>query len=547
MMFRQWLHETLAEMYPGQAFDVLVPPDAAMGDYSVNLAFVVAQSEKKNPREVAQVICDAVSAQGGEMIERCEVAGPGFVNVFLKDSYLQGQLGNSEIPSVGAGKKVIIEYPSTNVAKPMHVGHSRPAFIGDALSRVYQALGYEVIRWDHLGDWGTQFGMILAAYKMWGDKEVVATHPLQALNELYVKYRTQAKEQPELEQRARDEFKKLEEKDIENTELWQEFKDLSLKESHAMYHRLGLLPSHQEVGESFYLPQLPALVAELQEKGIAKLSEGAIVVDLEQFRLPTALIQKSDGASVYLTRDIASLEYRITQENPAKILYVVGNEQALHLEQLFAVAQLAKLNSSELVHVKYGLILGENGTKLSTREGTAILLADVIDKVTAMAAERNPETAEVIGIGALKYNDLRQHPHSDIVFNWEQMLDLGGNSGPYLQYTYARLASIVTKAANKAVKGPPLQLTHPVERAMMRHMLDFGYAVAECAHLYALNGLALYLYELANLSNRYYEAVRINDDEDAARKAARVELITAVMAQLKKGLELLGIQALERI
>lgn len=547
-MFRQWLQNILSEQYPGHSCAVLVPPSPEMGDYSVNLAMVLAQQEKKNPRDIAQEICDFLIIKGGDMIERCEVAGPGFVNIFLKDDYLRAQLGKSDIPQEGSGKKVIIEYPSTNVAKSMHVGHSRPAFIGDALARVYEALGYTVVRWDHLGDWGTQFGMIIAAYKEWGTHDAVEAHPLTALNDLYVHWQAKIKEDPAYTDRARHEFLLLEQNDPENTALWRWFVELSLKESHQMYARLGLLPAHREVGESFYLGELSALLGDMTARGIAKESEGALVVDLEQFALPTALVRKSDGASVYLARDIASLRYRIHEEHPEKIIYVVANQQALHLEQLFASALLMQLGQVELVHAKFGLVLGESGKKLSSREGTAVSLSEVVAKAVALAAQRNPETAEVIGIGALKYNDLKQHPHTDITFDWDAMLDLGGNSGPYLQYTYARLSSILEKAGNsqRETRNGKL-LVHPTERMLMRHLVDFGYVVAQCAQAAALNGLALHTYQLAELANRYYEQVRILDDENEERKITRLGLVVAVMAQLKKGLELLGIQTLERI
>jgi arginyl-tRNA synthetase len=545
-MFRQWLHAQLTAQFPEHSFDVLVPPDAAMGDYSTNAAMVAAKKLGKNPRDIAQDICDTLMKEGGEMLAKCEVAGPGFVNVFLSDDYLRGQLGKHAIPQDGKGKKVIVEYPSTNVAKPMHVGHSRPAFIGDALARVYEALGYNVVRWDHVGDWGTQFGMIIAAYKEWGDHDTVQARPLEALNDLYVRWQAKVKDDPDAAAHARHEFLLLEQGDAENLALWRWFVEESLKESHRMYERLELLPAHQEVGESHYVGELSGLLAELEAQGIAKQSEGALVIDLERFGLPTALVRKSDGASVYLARDIASLRHRIASEKPDRILYVVANQQALHLEQLFAVALLMQLGQVELVHVKFGLVLGETGTKLSSREGTAVLLQDVVDKVTAMAGERNADTADVVGLGALKYNDLKQHPHTDITFDWEAMLDLGGNSGPYIQYAYARLASIVTKAGETG-KADVATLTHPAERALTRHLLDFGYAISQCVKLHALNGLALYLYELAEKANRFYEQIRVNDDNNVARKAARLELINAVMAQLKQGLGLLGIQTLERI
>jgi len=545
-MFRSWLHETLARAYPGHLFDILVPPDPAMGDYSTNLAMVLAKQAKKNPREVAGEVCAALQAANDGRIGRCEPAGPGFVNVFIADDWLRTHFHDTPVPQEGKGKKVIVEYPSTNVAKPMHVGHSRPAFIGDALARVHEALGYEVVRWDHLGDWGTQFGMIIAAYKEWGDESAIRARPLEALNDLYVRWQAKAKDDDAYAVRAREEFRKLETGDAENRKLWEWFTQESLKESKAMYDRLGLLPAHRAVGESAYLDELPALTEELKAAGIARDSEGAVIADLGAFGLPPAIIRKTDGASVYLTRDIASLRRRIREEKPGKILYVVANQQALHLEQLFAVGQLMKLGSTELVHVKFGLVLGESGKKLSTREGTAVALAEVVDEAVRRAGERNSATAEAVGVGALKYNDLRQHPHTDIAFDWEQMLDLGGNSGPYLQYTYARLAGIVAKAGG-AGAADRAKLVHPAERTLMRHLADYGHAVAFCAREHALNGLGLHLYQLAERANRFYEQVRVSEDDDEARKAARLELVRAAMAQLKEGLGLLGITVLERI
>ncbi len=303
-------------------------------------------------------------------------------------------------------------------------------------------------------------------------------------------------------------------------------------------------------GESEYEPDLPRVIDELRDAGIAEESEGALIVPLEG-RAP-GMVRKSDGTTLYLTRDIASLLDRIRTYSPARILYVVANEQALHFEQLFATADrmkergLIRGDMPELVHVKFGLVLDSTGKKFSTREGNAVPLGEVLAEVIRRAAERNADTAQTVGVGALKYNDLRQHPHTDVVFDWDAMLDLRGNSGPYLQYTYARLASIVSKAGATGA-ADRAKLVHPAERALMRHLLDYGWAVAQCAKFHALNGLALHLAELAEKANHFYELVRINDDEDAARKAARLELIAAVMRQLEEGLGLLGISVLERI
>jgi arginyl-tRNA synthetase len=340
--------------------------------------------------------------------------------------------------------------------------------------------------------------------------------------------------------------------------LWQRFRDLSLAEYERTY---GLLDVKFEVykGESEYEPALAPLIRRLIDTGIAHESEGALVVNLDEFSLPVGMVRKSDGATLYLTRDIASLEDRISTYKPAKALYVVANEQALHFEQLFATVQKMRMpDLPELVHVKFGLVLGDDGKKFSTREGNAVPLQQIIDEVIRRATDvvktKNPALsdsdtaaiARVVGVGALKYNDLRQHPYSDIVFDWDSMLDLGGNSGPYLQYTYARLSNIIAKAGLVGGADRAL-LMHPAERALMRHLLDYSYAVTTCARLYTLNALALYLYELAEKSNRFYEEVRINDDDNGTRKSARLQLIGAVRTTLKLGLDILGIGTPERI
>lgn len=553
-MFRSWLHSTLSRMHPGHLFDVLVPPDPAMGDFSVNLAFVLAKSEKKNPREVAQTLCEALCKEGTEMIERCEVAGPGFVNIFLRDGWLQSEFAHRELPQPGHGHRVVIDCSAPNIAKPMHVGHLRSTIIGDALSRVYGALGYEAIRWNYIGDWGTQFGKLIAAFKKYN--EPVAN--VDDLVRLYVRFHADMKENPELEDSGRAEFKKLEDGDAENRALWSRFREISMAEYDRTY---ALLNAQFEVfkGESEYEPALGPLVERLIAGGLAAPSEGALVVNLDEFSLPVGMIRKSDGATLYLTRDIASLEDRIATYRPAKALYVVANEQALHFEQLFATAQKMRMpNLPELVHVKFGLVLGEDGKKFSTREGNAVPLQQIIDEIVSRATkvvkEKNPtltddeisEIARMVGVGALKYNDLKQHPYSDIVFDWDAMLDLGGNSGPYLQYTYARLTNIITKVGSVGSADRSL-LVHPSERSLMRHLMDFGHAVTSCARHHTLNALALYLYELSEKANRFYEQVRISDDENDARKSARIQLVSAVRATLKDGLDILGIGTPDRI
>lgn len=552
-MIRSRLREAVVAQYGEHAFDVLVPPTPEMGDYSLNAAFVLAKIQKTSPQAVAQELCEHLVRALPEEVERCQVAGPGFVNVFLKADFLQRSVGGFTVEDVGKGRSVIVEYSAPNIAKPMSVGHLRSTIIGDGLARVHKALGYNVVRWNYIGDWGTQFGKLIAAWRRYGgtDQEVTIAN----LTALYVKFHKEEEENAELATLGQQEFRKLEDGDAENLKLWELFRNKSLAEFSRMYDRLGVQFDVIK-GESSYQAQIAPTVQSM--KSIVTASEGAVVVMLDEYGLPPALVQKSDGSSIYIVRDVASLQDRISQYHPSRILYVVGNEQSLHFDQLFAIKDKLNLGATETVHVKFGLVLGEDGKKFSTRKGNTILLEDLMNELavrtTSIVAAKNPNlsqeevarTAEAVAVAALKYNDLRQHPHSDIVFDWESMLDLGGNSGPYLQYTYARLSGIGRKIPSSADADMEL-LVHPTERMLMRHLLDMGHAVKECVRLVALNGLALYLYELATLANRYYEEVRIGEDTDVARQSARLALVSAVASTLKEGLDLLGIEAIERI
>ncbi len=582
-MIRQKIQEKLGqivrELWPDLAVGMLnvvleKPLHADFGDYASNIAFKLAKEAGKSAGDIAEDIKKNLESQDISELRAIDIRD-GYINFFLSDDYVRsalgeiaeyvGDYGHSDL---GQGQTVIVEYPSTNIAKPMHVGHSRTAFIGDALANIYEALGYEVVRWDYLGDWGTQFGKLIVAYKKWGDKKAVEKAPIATLLDLYIKFSAEAKDKPELEQEARDEFKKLEDGDTENRELWEWFKKESLKESDAMYARLGLHEIDVNIGESFYEKEMQSLIDELLEKGIAKHNEGAVVVDLEKFGLPTALLQKSDGASVYLTRDIANLRYRLKKYKPSKILYVVANQQALHFEQLFALAQLLGLTDAELIHIKYGLVLGSDRKKFSTRDGRMIELQDVVEEAYKRAHlivhEKNPafalapagkpeldedekrKIAEVVSIGALKYNDLKEYRTTDIVFDWDRILDFNGNSGPYLQYSYARLQSILGKV-NAIEQYDLTTLDNPAELFLIKHFLDFADVIEKSAVTYAPNHLALYLYDLANRANAFYEAVRILEDTNALRRNARLKLIEITGHILKNGLALLGISTLDRI
>ncbi len=555
--------------------EVSVPEQAGFGHYSTNIAMRLAKIEKKTPLAASREIVEKISriAPAG-FFEKVEAAAPGFINFWISKEALQNELANVSRgkefgnSAIGKGKTVIVEYSQPNIGKMMHVGHLRTTIIGDALANIYEAVGYKVIRWNYLGDWGTQFGKLIAAYKLWGDKKVIETNPLTELQKLYVRFHDEMKKDESLEKRGQEEFKKLEDGNKENLKLWEWFKKESLKELDKIYKDLGVR-FDTYIGESFFEKEMKPLVAELVKKGVAKRSEGALVIDLEAMKLPPALIEKGDGASLYLTRDIANLRYRLEKYKPAKILYVVGNEQSLHFEQLFAVAKILGLDSAELAHVKYGLVLGEAGKKLATREGRTILLKEVLEKAitlarkvveaknTELSGSEKDEVARVVAIGALKYNDLKENRHSDIIFDWEKMLDTSGDSAPYLQYTFARLRSILRKAqtvnsnSQLVIRKLPTTnyqlLNSDVELDLVRKIIEFPDEVVRSAENLATSNIAVYLFRLAVLANRLYETTPVLKEENESRRAALLLLITTAAETLKKGLGLLGIKTLEEI
>jgi arginyl-tRNA synthetase len=565
----------------GEPVEVFIPEKENFGHYSTNFALRLAKKKKENPLKFAEKIADEVKKQTpGGFFDKIEIAPPGFINFWISRGALQEEFaavsrgiekfGRSKI---GDGKTIIVEYSQPNIAKKMHVGHLRTTIIGDALANIFDFLGYKVIRWNYIGDWGTQFGKLISAYKLWGDRGKVESNPVKELQKLYVRFHDELKTNPGLEKMGQEEFRKLEEGDEENMALWEWFKKESLKEFERIYTILGV-KFDVWIGESFFEPEMKPLVARLLRGGVAEQSEGAVVIPLDKFGLPPALIQKADGASLYLTRDIANLEYRIKKYKPAKILYVVGNEQSLHFEQLFAVAKILGLEGTELRHVKYGLVLGESGEKLATREGRTILLDDVVEKVIRLALEiiekKNPslseaekeKVAEAVGVGALKYNDLKENRTTDIVFDWKKMLDLSGDSAPYLQYTYARLQSILRKASQESrvrsqesgaksqesgVGGQGSSLNGEIELALMRKIFEFPDEVVKSARDLQTSNLANYLYKLAVLANRFYETTPVLKEENDGRRGALLALVSVAASILGKGLGLLGIRTPEEI
>ncbi len=552
--------------------EVSLARDLGHGDFTSNVALRVASRWGVTPREAADTLIEELkeSLILKHLVSRIEMAGPGFINFWLAPAVIYKNIQdglNQKNCQVWKGEKMIVEYSSPNIAKPMHIGHIRSAIIGQALSNIYEALGAKVIRLNHLGDWGTQFGKLIAAYKLWGNKAAVKKHPIDELLQLYIKFHEVLKERPELEKMGQEEFLKLEQGDRQNRSLWNWFKAESLREFSVLYKRLRVKFSHI-IGESFYEPFLAGVVFDLLKRQIAvKNKDNSVVVHLEAESLPPCLIQKSDGASLYATRDLAAIQYRVKHFKPVAIFYLVGNEQALHFEQVFTVAKLAGYSKGiKLEHIKFGTILGEDGQRMATREGKLIPLEEVLNKANNLAlaivnkknvnlsAKQKMRVAEVVGVGAVKYNDLSQNRLTDITFNWERMLSLEGNSGPYLQYTYARLRSILrkhkieSKSRNQSVKFTAAELHNIDSEDMLlwRMIMRYPESLLRAAQENGPHLLALYLYELAVQINSFYQNQPVLRAAPEV-KVLRLRLVGQAAQILQQGLAILGIETLEEM
>jgi arginyl-tRNA synthetase len=535
----------------GEEAKITVPEDPKFGHYSTNLPFAVAKYQETDSISAAKELKDKIYnyAPNG-FFEHIDIVG-GFLNFFLGEGTLEREFekilrekGKYGAFSSGRGKTIVIDYSAPNIAKPMNIGHLRSTIIGQALVNLYRFLGYRVIGDNHLGDWGTQFGALIGAYKKWGDKKEFEARPIDHLVSLYIRFHKEAENSEELAREAREETRKLQEGDKENRRLWKLFVKESLKEFNKIYRRLGI-KFNVALGESFYQPMLKKIVDEALARGVAKKDGGAVKISFEN--LPDFVIRKSDGSFLYTTTDLATIKYRVGRWRPKKILYVVANEQTLHFSQLFsAVSKLAYAPQVELVHVKFGMVLGESGKKMSTRRGEFIRLEEVLDKAAEKAGEINKAAAEEVGIGAVKYNILSHDRMSDIVFDWDKMLDLRGNSGPYLQYAYARARSVLRKAG-KFARRPDISLFRSEsEKTLLRQTIYFPDAVFYAAENYAVNHLTDYLYKLAGAMNHFYEKEPILKAEKNVRQA-RLALLSGASEILKKGLTLLGIKAAERM
>lgn len=545
-------------------------PEARFGDYQATALMGLAKARKINPRQLAADVLARLSV--ADLCEGVDVAGPGFLNFRLRTdavaAAVAAALGQESpfLERAGRQRTVIVDFSSPNVAKPMHVGHIRSTILGDCLARVLRLQGHRVITDNHLGDWGTQFGMLLVGWKRDLDRSALAVDAIGEMERLYRRISAECKTNPDTLEAARRELVKLQAGDPENLALWQQMIALSRAEFDRIYARLGVRFDHT-LGESFYNPRLKGLVAELVAKGIARESEGALAVffdDCPQLRGTPALVQKSDGAFNYTTTDLATLAYRLETWQPDEIIYVTDGRQQLHFQQVFAAFRKWRPEAAgvRLAHVWFGSILGEDGKPFKTRSGDTIKLADLLDEAEERAmrvvTEKNPdlpeaqrrEIARVVGLGAVKYADLLPNRQSDYVFSWDKMLSLAGNTAPYLQYAYARIRSIFRKgdveAGRVGAAARGIALTAPEEVALAKHLLNFGLVLDAVADEYRPNYLCNYLYDLAGRFTRFYEGCPVLRAAEPER-AGRLALCDATARVLRQGLEVLGIEVLEQM
>jgi arginyl-tRNA synthetase len=540
--------------------------DPKFGDYQANGCMALAKLAGRPPREVAAEMAKQVDL--GPVAAPLEVAGPGFLNIRLHDAFISSALGGLlKRETLGLEppvqqKTVVIDFSSPNVAKPMHVGHLRSTVIGDSLARINAALGHRVVRDNHLGDWGSQFGMILWGWKNARDESSYAADPVGELARLYRLAQDRIKEgDAAVKAAAQAETAKLHAGDPENRALWSQFMPHCLKALQALYDRLGV---HFDVqlGESFYDPMLAEVVAELQAKGLAVESEGALVVHVEQTEAPF-IVRKRDGAFNYATTDLATIKYRSQTWNPDQVLYVVDHRQGDHFKQLFEVARAWGFNAVGLEHVAFGTILGGDRRPFKTREGDVVGLESLLDESIAEARkvvdENSPEldsaerqqVAGVVGIGAIKYADLSQNRLSDYVFDWQKMMAKNGNTATYMQYAYARTRSVFRKAGVAAEKireqRPVISLSHPAERAIGVRLLRLPEVLEFVAEENKPNVLTDYLFDLANAFSTFWEECPVVKAESAERRDSRLAICDLTARTLKLGLDLLGIDVVDRM
>jgi len=571
--FKQKIAELIAQKVEGlelsEILDMVeVPQDTKMGDYAFP-CFKLAKTLRKAPPLIAKDIAAALSEN--ELFEKVEQVN-AYVNMFVsKEAYSSDTI--SEVinrgedfgkTDIGKGRLVIVEYSSPNIAKPFHIGHIRSTVIGNSINKIYSALGFKVRRLNHLGDYGTQFGKMIVAYRHWGNRQDVVDEPIKTLLAYYTKFHVEVETNPELDDEAREAFANLEHGQKEEVELWQWFRDESLKEFMKVYNMLEIDFDEYD-GESFYSDKMGRFIQELKDKGLLQESEGANIVDLSEFNMPPALITKSDGSTLYCTRDIATAVYRKETYDFYKNIYVVASQQNLYFQQWMKVVQLLGYDwVKDCVHVPFGMVSLEEGT-MSTRHGRVVFLEDVlnkaVEKTKEIIKEKNPnadeatidEVAKEVGIGAVVFQELSNNKIKDYVFKWDKVLNFDGETGPYVQYTHARCSSVLTKAGEDVVA-----------KAMALKDIDYSYlnsdsaydlvklihklpqVVVEAGEKYEPSIVTRHIVNIAQAFNRFYHDEHIlTDNED--EKVAKVALVIAAKTAIKNGLALLGMHAPERM
>ena len=570
--FKKEIAEIIAKNLEGLTEDEIksmieIPQDQSMGDYAFP-CFRLAKTMRKAPNLIAAELAEKL--QGEQLFSEVSPVN-AYVNMFVSREEMmkstvsevleeKENFGRSDI---GGNKKVIVEFSSPNIAKPFHIGHIRSTVIGNSLSKIYDALGYDVFKINHLGDYGTQFGKMICAYRRWGNREDVINSPIKTLLGYYTKFHVEVEEHPELEDEARAIFTKLEQGSKEEVELWQWFREESLKEFQRVYDMLGIeFDSYN--GESFYSDKMPRFEKELSDKGLLQESNGAQVVDLEEYKLGTALIKKSDGSSLYITRDIAAAVYRKENYDFYKNIYVVATQQNLHFQHLFKILELMGYDwANQCVHVPFGMVRLEEGT-MSTRHGRVVFLEDVlngaIEKTREIIEEKNPnienleEITSQVGIGAVVFNELSNNRIKDYTFKWDQILNFDGETGPYVQYTHARCASLLRKAGEVIVakaqdpKNVDFALLAKSDSAYELTKLIYAFpgVVEQAGEKYEPSIITRHIIDIAQCFNKFYHDEHIIVD-DEVEKTSKIALVIATKRVIATGIGLLGMKAPERM
>lgn len=559
--FKEVISECLKQMIDEMTIEEIkllieVPPNKEMGDYAFP-CFKLAKIFRKSPNMIAEEIAKNLLLT--EDITKVINLG-GYVNFFVNKEQLAKKVINQVLSEkseygksdMGKGKKVIVDFSSPNIAKPFHIGHIRTTVIGNALHKIYESQGYDTVRINHLGDYGTQFGKLIVAYKLWGNKEAVEENPIKELLKLYVKFHDEAELKPEMEYEARAWFTKLEHGDHEAKELWQWFRDESLKEFQRVYDLLEI-DFDSFAGESFYSDKMDAVVEELTKKGLLVESQGTMIVDLEDENLPPALIQKNDGSTLYLTRDLAAGIYRKNTYDFEKCIYVVGSQQILHFQQYFAVIKKMGYDwYKDLIHVPFGMVALEEGT-MSTRKGRVVFLEDVlnqaIEKTKEIIIEKNPEAGDIdqiakeVGVGAVVFQELSNSRIKDYTFSWDRTLSFEGETGPYVQYTHARCCAVKRKANEEVTANVNYDLLADEDASEVLKVIEtFNKSIVLAMTKNEPHIVTRFVLDLAQAFNKFYHNRPILvDDKDL--KLARLALVEATRQTIENALKLLGINS----